>query len=190
MKPVIAFFFLAWLLSGCASVMVDFDRATNFSQYKTYAWVPPDLQTGHNPLYHSDLVNRNIKSQIEAELAKRGLVRNDRSPDCYIGFHIYVEKKTEQVSNPPAVYPGGYYRGWRYYPWGYSNWPYQWNTGFRTIRYDDGTLIIDLVDAASKNLIWRGSAESEVSTPGQISNQAIKGVEAIMRKFPVGGQVR
>jgi hypothetical protein len=176
---------IIWLSNAAlAQVSVDFDKTVDFNHYRTYAWLDADIRVGENPIYNSDLVNRNIKEHVEMEFAKRGMNLTATNPDLLVGYHTYTEKKVQPVSNPPMFYPGGFQYGWRYFPYGYGNWPYMWNNGFRSIHYTEGTLIIDVVDAKTKQLIWRGIAEGTVDNPKAIERRVQKGVHAIMKRYP------
>lgn len=170
-----------------AQVSTDYDKSVNFSQYKTYAWCTPDIEVGRNPVYNSPLITSNIEATLSTELQKRGLTMNPEQPDLLVGFHTYTEKRTQTVANPPAplYYPFGFRAGWRYFPYGYGNWPYQWNTGFQQRQYTEGTLVVDFVDAKSKQLVWRGLIEGAIDNPTRIEREITRGVQKIMKEYPI-----
>ena len=170
-------------LWGCATV--DYDRSTDFSKYKTYAWMKSETKVGDNPKYNSDLINRNIKYAVETEFAKRGIEKTTKSQaDFLIGYHTYTEKK-QQTTSHYGGYPFmpyyGYGWGWR--PWGMM--PYgAWSNGLRNYTYTEGTLIIDVVDNQTKELVWRGAVEGDVDNIARLQKKIQKGVEAIIKKYP------
>ncbi|HEX8528381.1 MAG TPA: DUF4136 domain-containing protein [Cytophagales bacterium] len=174
---------LVLLSCAAAEVGTNVDRQVDFSQFHTYGWATPDVQVGNNPLYDNDILRNNLQMTLGQELAKRGLRYQADNPDLLVGYHVYTEKKKEVV--PDYGYPNGYYNGWGYYPYGYTNWPYQWNTGFRTVRYTEGTLIIDVIQAKDKMLIWRGWDSAEVDDPETAEADATRGVALILKKYPV-----
>jgi hypothetical protein len=169
-----------------AQVTTDVDKTVDFSTYKTYAWLKEDIRVGNNPIYNSQLINRNIRENVEMELAGRDmrLVADTAKPDLLVSFHTYTEKKHTGYLGGPAYFTGGFHRGWGYYPYGYGNWPYAWNSGFRSYTYTEGTLIIDLVDARTKQLVWRGSAEGVVDNPNGLEREIARGVHKIMKQYP------
>lgn len=173
-------------LSGCASlVSTDLDRSANFSQYKTFGWLPAEVSV-KNPVYNSKLIDRNIKYAVEQEFAKRGIVRNQAQPDLLVKYQTYTEKKKQNYSNYTPYSP---FYGWGMMPyrfgWGY---PYygRWGNGFsREYTYTAGTLVLDVIDNQTNELIWRGSIEGDVDNVNRLQKQVDKAVQAIMKKYPV-----
>jgi hypothetical protein len=81
-----------------------------------------------------------------------------------------------------------YYYGsmWHGYPYG-GYWPGYTQT--YNVEYQEGTLIIDILDAKSHELIWRGTGQDyveEQQTPEQITEGINQAVEGIMADFPPG----
>jgi hypothetical protein len=176
------FFFLVWtIMSGCApGVYIDQDPVIDFLSYHQYAWNKLEANTTLNPLYNSDLINEKLTKAIDDQLGKLAFVKTTQSPDFLVDFHIYIEQK----NTPDAS--SGFYRASRYYPnYGFGDWPYSWNQNFRLIPYDDGTLLIDIVDFKTNKLVWRGSAAQAIDVPAQASNTFQKTVSKIMKKFPI-----
>ncbi|MFD2569698.1 DUF4136 domain-containing protein [Spirosoma soli] len=180
---------LVWGISTTkAQVATDFDKSVDFTKYKTFAWCTPDIQVGNNPVYRSGLITKNIETTLADELGKRGLTMNPENPDLLVGFHTYTEKKTNTYSTAtpyPMYYPFGFRAGWRYYPYGFGNWPYAWNNNIQHVQYTEGTLLVDIVDAHTKQLIWRGSVEGDVSNPKRIEKEVAKGIHKVMKDYPV-----
>lgn len=174
-------------LAARAQVSTDYDKNVDFTKYKTYAWLKPDIKVGSNPLYQSDLITRNIQQDVAAELGKRGLRQVSANPDLLIGFHTYTEQKTQTYNNNtgPLLYPGGFIGGWRYFPYGYGNWPYAWNNNIQTVQYTEGTLVLDFVDAKTNMLVWRGAVQGAVNNPNKIEKEVAKGVRKALKKYPV-----
>jgi Domain of unknown function (DUF4136) len=138
--------FLAGLLvitASCSSVKVssDYDKTAGFASYKTYAFTPEALSI---PL---DDINRNrLLNAIETELAAKGFTKAENNPDVLIDLTI----KGEQKQTATATNTGGY---------GYGRYGYGGGFSTTTINYDtyvDGTLFIDMIDAAKKQLVWQG----------------------------------
>ncbi len=180
-------------LSGCASlVSTDLDRSANFSQYRTFGWLPAEVKV-KNPVYNSQLIDRNIKYAVEQEFAKRGIAQSQAQPDLLVKYHTFTEKKEQSYSNySPYPFYGGWgmmpFRmgwGWPYY--GYGAWGGPWGgNGFnREQTYTAGTLVLDVIDNRSNELIWRGSVEGDVDNVNRLQKQVDKAVQAIMKKYPV-----
>ena len=166
------------LLAGCSSLSVnyDYDTTADFTQYKNYAWMARPSTLPANAAQaqqQSDLLDRRIRSAIDAEMGGRGLAQDPGSPDVLVLYHLGTQDKI-QVTD-----------------WGYNYSPYYWGYGGRQVdvyQYQEGTLIIDVVDAATKNLVWRGTGtkviESTPRTPEEMQARIDNIVNKIMESFP------
>lgn len=146
-------------------VKTDYDRGTNFAQYKTYSWEKVQTQ---DALW----VDR-IKSAVNAQMAAKGFSEVPAGGDVAI---VAVEMtKNQQTLN---TFYDGFGGGWR------------WGGGFgastTTVdKYKVGTLVVDMFDAKTKNLIWRGSASDTLSNKSDKNIQNLdKGVKKMFDHFP------
>ena len=90
-------------------VRYNFDKSANFTTFKTYKWV---AIKGATPL--SDLVDRQVKDAVDAELAKKGLTKSESdTADLYIGYQGAVSQEKEYTSFDSGwgYGPGWYGRG-------------------------------------------------------------------------------
>ncbi|QJX46318.1 DUF4136 domain-containing protein [Hymenobacter taeanensis] len=186
---------LIGLLSSCSSgVAVQQKPGVDFSQYRTYDWAKTDVKSAdsQNPIYKSSLNDEAIQNAINSEMAKRGIrpVQGNATPDFYLTYHLYIEEAERTVANPPApgyAFPYAMsYRG-RFLPINYGYWyttPY-YNTGYRTETFQEGTMILDVVDARTNNLVWRGSMADPVGNPARIGDEFARSAKDILDKFPV-----
>ncbi len=137
-------------MTGCSSLTInyDYDNNVNFAQYKTYSFAstPDNLAqtSARQAELHSGLLDQRIKSSIDRVMAARELDKFKGGGDLLVVFHVGVQDKL-QVTD-----------------WGYSYSPYYYRGAYggRQIdvyQYQQGQLIIDLVDAKSKQLVWRGT---------------------------------
>jgi len=167
-------------IASCTTVKVD-QSSANLSKYRTYAFMDPDVKAGKNPLYYNDIATQNVESVVDNALLNKGLTKNESNPDLLIGYHFFVEQKTRTVNDPPMYGP---YMGWG--RWGWRGWaPGYWGWGrSRTETYNDGTLVVDMVDARRKKLVWRGSIENAVTNPNMITEQLPREVNKILEKYP------
>jgi hypothetical protein len=144
--PVLLFF----ILSSCGSsisVYSDFDRNTDFSQYKTYAFHKKSI----DKVQISELDKRRILQAIESELGKKGMTKSE-SPDLLIG--IFTKEREEvDVNQYYNNWGYGWGYGWRGYGYGY---PYYWG-GYPYVSSSiEGTLFIDFIDTKKNELVWQG----------------------------------
>jgi hypothetical protein len=173
------------LLVATSCAVTDFDRSADFTRYRTFAWGKSEVNV-KNPVHNSKLINKNIKTTVENELAKRGISRNDRNPDFTISYHTYTEQKQEATGGNYYGYP---FSPFRFYPYGFG-WalhPYGTATP-RTMTFTEGTLIIDITDSKTNELVWRGTVSGNVDNVSNLEKQIRKGIKAILKKYPVTPQ--
>ena len=178
--PMLSICFL--LMTGTAfaqKVTVDFDKNTDFSKYKTYAFSvgTPTPVT---------LTNQRIEQAIEAQLVAEGLTRVASNPDLSVVYHCAVDKRTQL--NTTSIGDWGWGPGWgRYGGWG--AWEGWGGVGGDAITQVEeipvGQLIVDIGDAAAKRYIWRGTATDTVSSNPEKNAKTInQAVRKMFEKFP------
>ena len=157
--------FLFATTSFAQHVKTDYDRTANFNEYKTYSW--EKVQT-KDPL----LVDR-IKEAVNTTLAAKGLTPVESGGDVSV---VAIEMtKNQQSLN---TFYNGFGGGWR---WGGGFG----NTTTTVDNYKVGTLVVDLFDAKTKTLIWRGSASDTLSDKSDKNIKNLdKGVEKMFDHFP------
>jgi len=161
----IAMFMLMTIPSVAQQVKTDYDRNANFNHYKTYCW--SDVKT-KDPL----LVDR-IKSAVNSTLAAKGLTQVDSGGDLSIVAMDIT--KNQQTLN--TFYDGGF-GGWRR-GGGFGN------ATTTTETYKVGTLVVDLFDTQSKELVWRGSSSDALSNKSDKNIKNLnKGVDKMFKHFP------
>jgi len=148
-------------------VKTDFDHQANFSRYKTYSWqtIKPA----------NSLWDARIKSAVDAQLAAKGWTQVDNGGDVAI-----VAIATSHTERTLQTFYDGMGGGWRWRGFG--------GMGESTTTeqdYKEGTLVIDMYDTNTKQLIWRGSSEDTVSNnAGKNEKNLDKGVAKMFKKFP------
>jgi Domain of unknown function (DUF4136) len=147
-------------------VKTDYDRNANLSRYKTYSWEKVQTQ---DPLW----IDR-IKEEANAELTARGLTPVESGGDIAI-----IAMETTQNQPTLNTFYDGFGGGWR------------WREGaFRTATttvdsYKVGTLVVDLFEARTKTLIWRGSSSDTFSDKSDKNIKNLdKGVQKMFQHFP------
>jgi Domain of unknown function (DUF4136) len=152
-------------------VKTDYDRSANFAQYKTYSWEHVKTK---DPLD----IDR-IKAAINAALSAKGWTQVDSGGEVSV---VAIEMtQNQQTLN---TFYDGFGGGWGWRRFGGGGFGEATTT---TETYKVGTLVVDLFDAKTKTLLWRGSASDTLSNN---SNKNIKnldkGVEKIFKRFPPG----
>ena len=158
----------ATLACSTLKTSADYDPKTDFSRYKTWGW--KDDQSIKDPLW----VKR-IQDAIESTLSTRGLTRNEQNPDVWVAVHARFSEQTQIRT---------YDTGWGYgYGWRYGG---AYGGGMTTSTVEQvpvGTLIVDLVDANRKEMVWRGTG-SDTLNPQRSPEEKEKALrEAIAKMF-------
>jgi hypothetical protein len=124
----------------------------NFSTYRTFGFMP---EPATDKAGYATLVTQHFKDAITAEMTALGYQYSDANADLLVNFNSNVENRTDVRSTPSASINYGYYN----YRHGiYAGFPLISND-IDTVRYKYGTVNIDVVDAAKKQLIWEGISE-------------------------------
>ena len=165
------------LAAGCAGqqVTTDYSPATSFSQFKTFALVSsPDTTAAQQ------LLDQRVRNAVQAQLTTKGLALADRqNADLYVGYGM-VDKTHRQVYtyNDGWGWGGGW--GWRYWRYGVA-WPMTVQRQIET--YTDGTVVVNLVDAKTKQVVWEGEVPDVVNLPVDNPVRATKEVDAAVTKL-------
>ncbi|OFW45457.1 MAG: hypothetical protein A3J29_00680 [Acidobacteria bacterium RIFCSPLOWO2_12_FULL_67_14b] len=168
----------ALAVAGCATMTVSshIERGINFTDYRTYDWGAPDkLPVGDPRLDNNPFFRDYLQGTVEKKMAAKGYERvNGEKPDVLIHYHASVHQKLD-VFEADREY--GYTYG-----------------GDRVVEYEQGTLVIDLVDARTNKLIWRGWAQDTmtgvIDNQPRLEKQVDEGVTKMMLLLPRGGAAR
>lgn len=147
------------ILAGCTSgpeIRTDYDHNADFSKYKTFGFFEP---LGVENARYSSIYGSIFRTAIIREMENRGYSQSD-NPDLLINVSGKLQEKT-RVTATPSPYAGMGYYGYRrgyYGPWG----GYGYGSDTYVSSYTEGTVNVDLVDAAEKQMVWEGVAIGRV----------------------------
>ncbi len=193
--PLLAFLCCAGLApwgAGCSSIAVttDHDRSADFTNLKYYDWMPGPQKTPDDPRIENAALDAQIRRVITDGLTDKGYQRRThQDPDFYIGYHAAVERKLA-VTNIDSYYGYDVERAWelsrgRGGAGGYG--PGTIGGRVYAYEYDEGTLILDIVDPTMKHLMWRSAAKAVVEedqTPEAAEAQIQEAVDRMLADFP------
>jgi Domain of unknown function (DUF4136) len=164
---LIAMFLVLAAVSFSQQVKTDYDHSANFGQYKTYSW--EKVQT-KDPL----MVDR-IKDAVNAALTAKGWTQVDSGGDVSV-MAIEITQNQQALNTFYDGFGGG--RRWgRFGGFG--------DATTTTETYQVGSLVVDLFDAKTKNLIWRGSSSDTLSNNADKNTKNLdKGVQKMFGHFP------
>jgi len=137
-------------ISGCAVRRVDsyLARGVNLASYRTYAWRPVQPgATGDVRLDNNEMFQERVQAAVERQLASRGFEKTVAAPQLLVHYHANVEQRIDLTELEP------------------------WEScaECKPFIYDASTLMIDLVDARTNDLLWRGWSQSNID--GIVDNQ-------------------
>ena len=142
----------AVLLCACASsgpsVRSEAAPGADFGKYRTFGFYP--AVSGENAAY-SSFIAQYLRDSIARQMQSRGY-RPAENPDLLVNFNILAKDKVSMTVAPGAYY--GYRRG-LYGGWGGAQ-------QIDTRNYTEGTLNVDVVDSAARQLLWEGVAVGEI----------------------------
>jgi len=162
---------------GCVGpdVRTDFDPSAKFAQFKTYAFAGlTDMNKGG--VLDNSLLRKRLEHMVTQQLAMKGLrqVSLEQHPDLLVHYWVGVVEKERVESTGPA--PGaGVWRG----GYGYRN--------VTTYEYKEGTLVVDLVEAGKKELVWRATVvETLRDSADKNMEVANEGIAKAFQDYPPG----
>jgi hypothetical protein len=180
-KAVMLGLALALAVSSSAyaqDVRYNFDKNSDFSKFKTFKWV-----TIKGGKHVNDLVDQQIRSAIESELALKGLVRTDAdNADLYIGYQAAVdtEKQVNTFDTGWGYGPGWYGPGW------YGGGGMSSSTSTTSTIYI-GSITVDMYQASAKSLVWRGMASKTLDAkakPDKQQKNLAKAMKKLFKNYP------
>jgi hypothetical protein len=147
------------------STTFNFMPGTNFAQFHTFKWVV--ISGGIHP---DQIVDQEIKQAVVSQLTGKGLTQTDAdNADLYVGYQVAVDQEKQWN----AFGRGGFRFG---------------GMGSATSStINNGTLVVDIYDAANKQLIWTGRASKTLSpSSNQQKNMENlnKAVAKMMKNYP------
>ena len=130
-----------------------------------------------HPRFAELLRHHRVKRAVDSVLTARGFSEGG-TPDFMVGWHASIEGKMDvnTVNN--------------YYGYGWGRWYGPGYPGYSstTVReYDEGTIIIDMVDARAKELAWRGRGRGEIRPeldPAERERRITDAIAQILETFP------
>jgi hypothetical protein len=164
-------------LPGCAPLTVSshLERTANFAQYVTYDWGPrDDFPVGDPRLDNNAIYVDYLQGTIEKQLAAKGFVRAiGDEPDLFVHYHANVSQRVEVSQN----HYGDATNYDAYEP--------------RVTELELGTIVVDLIDAKTSRLVWRGWSQRSIAgvidDQSRLEKMTAEGVMKMMATLPPAG---
>jgi hypothetical protein len=121
-----------------------------------------------DPMLANSITNRALVDELIRAFEGRGYEVNATNPDFTVAYYASTREKLN-------INSWNYGYSWRRWPRGYTD----------VTEYTEGTVIVDVIDPRTKELLWRGQGVSAVSSnPAKYTAELNKTVTAILSKFP------
>jgi hypothetical protein len=144
------------------------------------------VSSTNDPMLVNSISNRALRTDLAREFAGLGYVASDSNPDFCVAYYASTKQQLD-VSH--------WDYGYTWQPRWWSGWGRRWGRGWGpdwgmqtapiVTKYTEGTLIVDVIDPKTKDLLWRGQGIAPVSENEQAYEQNLKkAVEAVVDKFP------
>jgi hypothetical protein len=174
---------LGLFVAGCGGIAVkqDYDPVVNFGALRSFSWQSAVQAPTGNELTDNTLLDSRIRAAVEKELQAKGHAKAATGSDYQVAYSYTVQNRIEsdRSSVGVGVGVGSSRRG------GFGGIGFDLGYGDRD--YEQGTLIIDVLDPAAGKLLWRGFARQRLiwqSDPEETTARINEAVAAILRKFP------
>lgn len=144
----------------------------DFSSLHTYDWLPVRDTALIEP---GGAVDRQIRSAVEERLAKRGFEpAREGGADFLLHYEAGLRERAD-VSGAERHLHGG------------SDGPrvtFAWEEGEQSRIYTEGTLVIEVLDADTREVVWVGWATEVAREPALLRKKVDRTVKRILRPFP------
>ncbi|MEE8575815.1 MAG: DUF4136 domain-containing protein [candidate division Zixibacteria bacterium] len=190
---VVAMLLMGLTVLAGTKVRTDFDQNASFGHLRTYSRVDHDTDDNVDPALAGSLVNDRIIEEIDIKLANLGYQKVENAEaDFLVAYSLSSELKTKvKYFGSFDAYGHGYrYGHYRYRPFygrsyghggsGYASSPVVY-------EYLSVTLIMDVIEARTDEVIWRGWAIKSLEQypkPKHVSKFITKSVDKLLKKFP------
>lgn len=174
-KGWILIFGFVLFLTGCVTfdVRIDYDPSFNFSRYKAFQFTArqrqPSAKTRDTSFIRDPFFTKAVEQEIGAVLSEKGyrMAASPRTADFLISYYAVARNQTAIAPTTYGVGRHGAHRVSR----------------GRVYRYRQGTLVIDIIDSAQRELVWRGIGSGVLDRMNPTKNLLLA-VERILKAFP------
>jgi len=147
-------------LTACSSVSVqtDYDHSIDFTQYKTFGWAQ------YNPDATLSLNESTLRKSILSSLEDKKVMYDQDNANLLVMYTYNQQQQTQVTSD-----------GWGGWGWG----------GMDVYQYEQGNLLIGLIDPKLKQVVWRGTGQAVLPESGVANqSQVSEAVDNIFATYP------
>jgi hypothetical protein len=161
---------VAVLAGGCSTLQVKSTAApgANLAAYRTFAFLPPGASSSGAALLATSPAGQEIQGSIAQSLQAKGYVpaQAGQQPDVLIAYNRVLQNKLEVED------------------WGYAG-PFWGGWPGAVTQYTEGTIVVDIIDARTRQVLWRGTASQVVNDPLNPDPQKVhNAIAKLMQTYP------
>jgi hypothetical protein len=166
------------LLSCEVSVKTLQNPTVDISTFESWCWMEGcEIYKGPEYYKNEEAMNE-IANAIAANMAEKGYVQTGGNSDLITNFYLILQEDSTEVSND-YQFADDFNR----------NWLNETYPEYR--RFLKGTLVIDIINRQSSELIWTTKAIKYIEPSPTIDKTAIRsGVSKAMAKLPVSQRIK
>ena len=126
----------------------------------------------YDPMVSNSITHKALRETISKGFSDRGYILQEIRPDFAVAVYASAREKLDVTQ-------------WNY---GYPYWP-RWRYGYpmqdRITTYTEGTVVVDVIDARTRELLWRGEGSAVLDNSPVANTKKLQEVAAaIVKKFP------
>ena len=166
-----------FFVAQAQKVTTDVDESVDFTKYDSYQFL--GWQDGSDNVMN-DFDKKRMRDAFQSELKSRNLKLAESDGSLAISLYVVINKETSITAY--TNYHGGTGYGRRGRGWGSGHS----STSYSESDYLKGTLVMDVFDSETKELIWQGVATGTVNEKPEKREKSIpKMIKKLMKKFPI-----
>ena len=160
------------------TVTTDVDKSADFTKFQTYEFL--GWQDDSDAILN-ELDKKRLRDSFKAEFEKRNLKYVEENGDIGVVLYLVVSQETSITAYTNYYNTGGY--GYRRVGGWYNGHA---TTSYSENQYLKGTLVMDVLDSETKNLVWQGVASGTIKENPEKRDKSIpKSIKKLMKKFPI-----
>ena len=166
---------LAGSSSALAATHSDFTKSYPLQTLKTFEF-KEQHRISRDPLANNDIWANDVRQAIGSDLAAHGIMEaTNGNPDFHVAFYVGLKDRYDvnYVGYGVPVFHRGFRAGWWGWPRGYDVW---------AVPYTQSTVIVDVVDAHTNQLVWRGYDTNTLNTKNP-DKTLTKAVDNVLSRF-------
>ena len=151
----------------------DIEPGYDFTGYTSYVWDEPDARpTGDPRLDDNPFFMHRLHAAIHWELATRGIAYDPEDPALKVHHHASVRDRVDVYEADVGA--------------GYTS---EYGQGTQVIQYEEGTFLVDIADARTNEIVWRGWAQLDLGPalddPMVMRDQIDRAIRMMFESFPI-----